>query len=125
MRKVTESDKDLIAEGISFDEDHKAKGMVPEFFFEPKTESYVFEDEYGPVFVTRISRVLRLDIQFLHVDKDRIMDTLKKHFPAFKAQAASAGFKQLVFDSVSRGLIAFCKRRLGFKPSPNEFVAEI
>lgn len=125
MRKLTEDDKDLIAKGIAQDEDHRSKGMVPEFFFEPLTDSYMFEDEYGPVFAVRLSRVLRLDIQFLNVGKERISSTLQTEFPKFKESVKAAGFKQILFDSVSRGLIVFCKRRLGFKPSPNEFLAEI
>lgn len=117
IRNVEEKDKPMLAEWISKEHDHSE--TKPEFYFEPKTKSVVYEDELGPVFAVRYSSSLRLDMEFNpDADKQRIRDLMKSGFPDVIQQAAAQGFKEIVFSSLSKRLIAFC-RMLGFSSSPD------
>lgn len=118
-----ERDRELIEGWMKADHPE----MSADFFLEPKTESMMFGDEEGDLLAVRMSRVMRLDIQF-NTDpaaRDRLKACLLKEFPWMTEQARKAGFRQLIFDSISKPLIAFCMRRFRFKASPDEFIAGI
>ena len=117
IRTVDEKDKPMLAEWVSKEPAHSE--TKPEFYFEPKTKSVVYEDEFGPVFAVRYSSALVIDIEFNpDVDKQRIREMLKQGFPDVARQAQSQGFKHLIFSSTSKMLIAFC-RLFGFLACPD------
>lgn len=105
--------------------DHRK--LNPDLFLEPRTESLMFGDEQGDLLALRISRVMRVDIQFNPdpAAKERLRACLLKEFPWLKAEARKSGFRQLMFDSINKPLIAFCRRRFGFKPSPDEYITGV
>jgi len=117
IRTLTENDKPLLAEWIAAEPDHKYS--TPEFYFEPQTKAVIYEDESGPVFAVRYSSALRIDIEFSPTaGKDRIREALKTGFPDVAATAQAQGFKEMVFNSVSKTLIAFT-RLFGFRTCPD------
>ena len=123
---ANEQDRKQVEEWMKLDRDPEHHGMTGDFFLQPNTESRMFGDDQGDLFAVRISRVMRLDIQFnAEADPQRLRDALLAHFPWLIEAARSAGFCQLIFDSVTKALIAFCMRRFRFKASPNEYRADI
>ena len=116
IRPVTDDDREMIAGWIANEPAHKASR--PDYYFEPGTKSVIYEDTEGPIFVVRYSSALRVDIDFANVEKERIRQALKNEFPAVAEQARSQGFKHIVFDSVSKTLVAFC-RLMGFRAMPD------
>ena len=116
IRPVTENDRDLIAGWIAKEPSHQNSSF--DFYMEPGTTSVLYIDDAGPVFVVRYSSALRIDIDFANVDKERIRQALKNEFPKVANQAKNQGFKEIVFNSVSKSLVAFC-RLLGFYSVPD------
>jgi len=124
-RKFEQSDLPVFKDWVAKDPDHShldAEALVKELY----TETYVFEDDKGEaVMFLRISRALRLDVQ---VDNDlplRNAKVLTEVSKWLRGQAKEAGFRQMLFQSVSRPLIKFCCKRLGFVPSVNELVTNL
>jgi hypothetical protein len=114
---VDDKDKEMLKEWIAAEPDHS--NSTPEFYYTPGTKSVVYEDEQGPVCVVRYSSVLRLDMDFApNIDKVRIKEAMKSQLPEIVEQAKSQGFKEIVFDSVSKPLIKFCQY-LGFSACPD------
>lgn len=112
-RILEEKDKPWLAEWIAAEPDHRDNSA--EFYFQPKTKSIVYEDEQGPVFVVRYSTAVRVDTEFNPTaEKERIRAMLTSVVPEVAKTAKAQGFSELVFTSVSKRLIAFC-RLLGFK----------
>lgn len=112
-RILEEKDKPWLAEWIAAEPDHQENS--PDFYFQPRTKSIVYEDEQGPVFVVRYSTAVRVDTEFNPTaERERIRAMLKKVVPEVAATAQAQGFSEIVFTSVSKSLIAFC-RLLGFK----------
>lgn len=101
------------------DEFHKH--LEPTLFYETGTETLVFEDASGPILFVNLARALRAFVQFAPDEKERTRAALPQAFAFVKGEARKTLFRELIFESVSRPLIAFCKRYLGFKESPNEF----
>lgn len=117
IRPIEESDRPLLTEWIAQEPDHKTNSF--EFYQEPGSKTVIYEDDFGPVLAVRYSSALRIDIDFSPTaDKDRIREILKHGFPDVAVQAKQQGFKEIVFSSVSKPLIAFC-RLLGFSASPD------
>jgi hypothetical protein len=116
IRPVEDSDREMIAGWIAREPSHEES--TPEFYLAPNTKSVVYEDDLGPVFVVRYSSALRVDIDFADVEKERIRQALKQEFPAVAEQAKSQGFGEIIFNSVSKPLIAFC-RFMGFRAVPD------
>lgn len=117
IRNLNESDKETLAKWIAAEPDHTLN--TPDWYFENGSKSVMYEDENGPVFAVKYSPALRVDIEFSNdAGRDRIREMLKSGFPDVARQAAQQGFKELVFSSRSKTLIAFC-RALGFSASPD------
>lgn len=138
MVAITEADRALIQNWIDGDPDHK--GMSADFWVQPAhtetksntpginlvtQECMMFRDPQGSVFAVRMEMALRLHIQFDCTQPERTQAALLEAFPWFKERAKKAGFAEIVFESVSRPLINFCRRRFGFRRSENELVVRM
>lgn len=132
MVAITEADRALIQNWIDGDPDHK--GISADFWLQPMRfaennpgpaveNCVMFRDPQGSVFAVRMEMALRLHIQFDCTQPERTQAALLEAFPWFKERAKKAGFSEIVFESVSRPLINFCRRRFGFRRSENELVA--
>lgn len=131
LRATTEDDRALCAAWIEADADHRGK-VEPDFFIkqQPGIECFVLEDKHGqPVFYFRMSRPIRVDIQFgpatNRAEKKRNADALEHGFGWLKEIAAKSGYRQIIFESQSDELAFFCKARFGFHKSLTELVCDI
>jgi hypothetical protein len=130
LRPATDADTLMAARWVSADPWH-ATTTKPDFFLskEKGIESYVLEDETGPVFFFRMMRVVRLDIQFMpeaeDAEHERTRDGLIEGVNWLTAALAIGGVHQIMFQSENPLLIRSAEKRLGFTRSPHELVREI
>lgn len=120
IRPIKPEDRETITNWIADDPDHRGR-VDAEFFYAPATESLVIEKRGEPVLFYRLSRSLRVDIQFRY---DRRLETaagLVEGCNDLKRRGPAGGFSELIFDSKYEPLMRFATRRLGFWKSPNEF----
>lgn len=119
-RRFEVSDVEAFTKAMYADPEHQ-KLKPLDFLLEPKSEMKVWEDEQGPVFYFRISRDIRVDIQFrADVEKERTQKAMKEGIEWLASEEeVKNNFRGIVFDSVFRPLIAFAKRRLQFKSYPD------
>lgn len=121
---TSESERATIAEWIAADPDHRDR-VNDQFFIgpEPGAQCLTLTNPQGKVFFFRLTRVLRIDIQFppasTEEEQSRLRRGLTSGFRWLRQRAAAAGFREIVFQSESRMLKVFC-RRFGFKESPQE-----
>lgn len=117
-RNFTQTDFEWFSQCMKVDP-HHAELSPQQFLSDPKTETYVWEDEEGAVFTFRLSRLLRVDVQYdPQVSPERIRRGITEGV-AWLQQTFGPNFREIVFDSVYRPLILFCRRQLGFKPVPD------
>jgi hypothetical protein len=121
-RLVTENDTSLLESWITSEDSHS---HGPEYYTRAPqgVVSAIYSDEEGPLCVVRFEPCLRLQMDFdKTANPERIQKILQSELPGIETEARNRNFQQLLFESVARPLIAFCRRRLGFKPSPNEYI---
>jgi len=116
FRRLTESDKPILAEWIASDPEHA--GLTPEFFYANDRLAMVLEAERGPGLYLRLDPescgTVRLHIQF-GPDRRYSAITLRDGWPIFKERVLlSKKVVRLVFESTSNALIRFCQR-FGFQ----------
>lgn len=97
------------------------KDISPDIFFAQSTETLVFEDERGPILFVNLAAVYRAFVQFPPDDPTRVREALPIAFNFVRGRARVTGVKEIIFESVARPLIRFCKQKLGFRASPNEY----
>jgi hypothetical protein len=120
IRPAAEKDRPLLEQWIAEDEDHSGT-TTADFWLSPDSLSHVYEDDKGTVLFLKMSKVLRLDIQFDSRAKLRNAKTILAGFPALEELARKAGFREIVFCSKSQGLTGFLQRAFGFQPEPTEY----
>lgn len=131
LRPATEADAALLAEWIEGDDAHR--GLIdPEFFHEslPGKECYALEGADGKVrFYITLQKAMRIHIQFnpdsSQETRESTRESLLKGFQWLEQGARRAGIREFLFDSTARPLIAFCRKRLGFKERPDQLVKAI
>ena len=121
FRPADEADLPLIANWIKDDETHVGKLEAEHFTEQQKlVDCYAIEDGRGEVMFLRLDRAVRCTIQFgpHHTDeeKDRIRETMQIGFQMMEVLLAQSGTREIIFDSQSTALRAFCTRTLGFRP---------
>jgi hypothetical protein len=130
VRKATAADHESIVQWIMCDPDHRGR-VAPEFFYtdEPGIESMVLEKNGEICFFFRLSRALRIDIQFApsetRQEKVRTGRALDDGLNWLMGMAQDAGHRQIIFESSVEHLIEFCEKRLKFQRSKNELVRHL
>jgi hypothetical protein len=84
-------------------------------------------DEEGVIYYLKLENVMRAYIQFPpdgERNPSRTSLALKHAFYNVAAGARKMGYREIIFSSVSEGLISLFKK-FGFKSSPNEFLVRI
>lgn len=115
IRPLTTEDKPLIEQWIAGEPAHADNTF--EFYASPKARTVIYE-QASPVFAVRYSSALRVDIEFNpEASREDIRASFQEGFPDVVRQAREQGFSEIVFESTSPKLIAFCKT-LGYKESP-------
>lgn len=117
-RKFTSDDVPAFTKALANDPEH-ASLKANEFINEAKTEMHVWEDKLGPVFYFRISREIRVDIQFdSEVSRTRTQNGLIEGLQWLE-NLTSPKYRALTFDSVYRPLKIFAMRVLKFNEWPD------
>lgn len=118
-RLLEQADYPLLAESLARDQYHTA--TKPEFFFQPGTSCKVYEVDGKPVMFVRGAKALRLDIQFVdNEDDEHNRQVMLEQFAQFAERAKANGFTELVFNSESPALKAFCRRYFKFREVDGE-----
>lgn len=121
-RESNEQDREQLTKWIDADPAHKdlfaTDFWLPSEDPEKKkgTKCLAVEDENGVAFYIRLDNVMRAYVQFPpgeERDTERIKDALKNSFLFVASGAKRLGYKEMIFDSVSKPLIRFFKR-MGF-----------
>lgn len=128
-REANEDDRKQLAEWIAVSpESHQ---VSTDFWInkevDPTKKSNVktlaIEDENGKVFHLRIENVMRVYVQFPpegSIDPERMKAALTGSFKTIAGNGIRLGYKEMVFDSVSKPLIRFF-RKFGFKKLDDTF----
>jgi hypothetical protein len=126
LRPVMERDRDLLAVWIEQDPDHRDR-VDPDFFMrsDQGKECFAVEDDHGHVvFYIKMTRALRLDVQFgsdeMIADRERNADAMREGFEWLRTGAAGSGIWEILFDSTNEPLVRFAERRLAFRKVPDE-----
>lgn len=126
VREVSETDRAQLSDWISQDSDHKNKCDV-DFWLkpEPNVKLFAIEDSCGPIFYGRGENILRLHLQFApSSEKKRLVRAISEFTELISQGAKKQHYKQIIFESVFKPLIAFLERR-GFRESKNEYVRDL
>lgn len=128
LRPTTEADMANAVKWTAADTDH-AERTRPEFWLEwtVHRESYVLEDELGPIFFFKVHRLslkaVELHIQFPPADTQheriRIQQALVHGFQWLEGMLKAAHIEEVSFDSTSTRLVQFAEKRLGFRRKGN------
>lgn len=122
LRPTSPEDLEHLAECIELDEHHR--GLDAEKWSEPLTETMTFYDEKGTLFHLRLSRAMRVDVQFdPRVPRKRTALALAKAFAFVKGEARKSGFREMIFESKHQPLIDFFKKQFAFQESKDEVKA--
>ena len=119
FRNPTYDDIPLILDWILQDQEHAEKSMSPYFFFDQGAVSLVIEDDLGrPGLFVRVDpeppSAVRLHIQF-SPDPMLSAKTMLRAWPEFQERIWTTGINRMVFESISKKLIAFCSRAFHFE----------
>lgn len=130
LRQTTEEDRELCQKWIDADPDHK--GMSADFFLsgDAGVECMVLVDKWGePRFFFRQQRALRVHMQFppdaTRDEREKTREALTHGCGWLKHMASRHAYREIIFESTVLPLINFCKKRFGFRSSPNELVCPV
>jgi len=119
VRDITDNDHQTLQDWIENDPDHRDTNL--EFFTQARGLTHVWEDQEGTVMFVKLSKSLRIDIQFDENNEQRNAQTIVAGLPVLAAQARDAGFEEIIFCSKSPKLVAFLRKIFKFQAEPDEF----
>lgn len=131
-REVSEQDREHLEKWIASDEAHRDK-VTAEFWLQAPenekqgTKRLVVEDENGKLFHLRIDNVMRVYVQFPpneEIDPERLKAALQWSFKTIAGNGKRLGYREMIFDSVSKPLIRFFKK-FGFTKLDDTFGAQL
>lgn len=134
-REVTEKDKEQLEKWVAADPDHSGL-LTADFWIPPRdaegnkipgTKCMSVEDENGVAFYLRLDNVMRVYVQFppdAERDSERIKKALEGSFLTIAGNAHKLGYKEMIFNSVSKSLIRFF-RKFGFNELKDTFQVEL
>ncbi|MDE2106153.1 MAG: hypothetical protein KGL39_53515 [Patescibacteria group bacterium] len=118
-----------LTEWVSQDPFHRehltAKHWVPVLDSKGESEKGVRHlavcDEEGVIFYLRMTNVMRVEVQFPPAgDEKRVAKGLREAFSLVSMKAKEMGYREMLFDSISKPLVAFFSK-LGFKYLENHY----
>jgi len=123
-RRVEEKDRASIIAALANDRFHQ--GATSDAFYKEGTISNLYEDDFGPIFVVRASRSLRIDMMFFsNEDHKRNKAAMLAGFQKLLDGAKAGGFNEIVCSTNSIKLLAFAKKVFGFEEVQTPENAEI
>lgn len=126
LRPVSEADHPMLEAWIEADPEHRGRSTV-EFFSRPSDNCYVLMDTQGPVFFLKLTRAIRMDVQFAPgVEmRERTRHGLHRGFEVLGELLAEKGFEEAIFESKNTLLMRSMEKRTGFRRSPGEMVCAL
>jgi hypothetical protein len=139
FRDTNSSDISQLTDWIARDACQQHNGVPVDFWVpalsengSPKdqfTKCLAIYDDEGVIFYLKLENVMRAFIQFppdSERDKNRTSVGLKHAFFAVASGARKMGYKEIIFDSKSDGLInMFTSPKFGFKPAEDNFLVRL
>jgi hypothetical protein len=119
VRPLVEEDRQSLNNSIINDLYHR-DSMNDDFFYDRRAISTVYEKDNKPIMFVKGSTVLRLDIQFCNNSNHRNNAAALNELSKIIETAKSSGFSELVFNTDSPLLKAFCCKHFGFVELNNE-----
>ncbi len=117
IRNLVPEDRPQVESWVSAEPTHVNNTF--DWYNEAGTKSVIVEDESGAVLVAKFTPCLRMDTDFSPTATPaRIAKAIVSGLAEMEKQAKSQGFKEIVFESSSPKLVAFCER-LGYRQSPD------
>jgi hypothetical protein len=113
VRRVEESDRDLLDKAARSDPFHAAVGLTGQHWAGKDTLFY--EDELGPVVALKTTNVVRVDVQFLTQEKTRNARALVAGFYSYVGILQKRGVKEIVFNTESPEVAEFFINRFHFR----------
>jgi hypothetical protein len=115
--------RDTLGLALSLARDEHHLDTPVEFFTQPHTLTKVYEDEQGPICFARLSKSVRLDIQFVdNEDSKRNASVLIQGVGPLVEQAKADGYTEIVFTTNVARLKDFCVKVFDFEVVPDTFV---
>jgi hypothetical protein len=138
FREPNEVDRDQIAKWIEQDSCPQHHGVSPDFWLPEVDEqgnrtegskALAITNGQGKVlFYLRLENVMRCYIQFPpDAERDPVETSvgLKGAFMMVAAGAKSNGYREVIFDSKSPGLINLFSKKFGFVPAEDNFLVRL
>lgn len=123
-RVLQEEDRPILEASLALDIEHPDTKV--DFFYNPRTICFVYDDSDGPVLYARSAKTLRLDLHYVNnLDAKKNMRVMMEHFPDLVGLAQNNGYSDVMFNSTSPLLRKFCIKRLGFMEASNELRRDI
>lgn len=116
LRDLSPADRPNVEGWISAEPTHESNTW--DWYNQKGTKSVVVEDEVGAILVAKFTPCLRMDTDFSASSPERIKQAITDGLREMEAQAKAQGFREIIFESSSPGLVAFCKT-LGYEKSPS------
>jgi hypothetical protein len=135
FREPNEVDRDQIAKWIEKDSCPQHRGVLPDWWLPEKDEEgnpkegakclAVMNGEGDVLFYLKLENVMRCYIQF-PPEPDRVETSvaLKGAFLTIASGAKAHGYREMIFDSQSEGLIKLFSK-FGFRPAENNFLVRL
>lgn len=124
VRRVEAGDRELLDAAAKADPYHAAAGLTGEHWTGP--DSIFYEDESGPVVALKTVNVVRVDIQFLTLDRERNAKALAEGFYAYVGILQRRGVKEIIFNTESPEVAHFFMKRFRFRNvSPGTYTLRI
>jgi hypothetical protein len=128
FRPTTEKDAVLVADFLAADEEH-SKTSTSSFWLPPQSEHkgvkyLTVEDSEGVIGFLVLENTLRIHAQFAPPDQVNRTRLALADVMTQIQHWARPQYKQIIFESVSLGLIWFL-RKFGFRRSKNEIVCPL
>jgi hypothetical protein len=138
FREPNEVDRDQIAKWIEKDSNPQHNGVSPDFWLPEVDEQgnktdkgtkclAVMNGEGKVLFYLRLENIMRCYIQFPpDAERDQLETAvgLKGAFLTVASGAKATGYREMIFDSKSEGLIRLFSK-FGFKPAEDNYLVRL
>lgn len=124
VRRVEESDRELLMQAALSDPFHAKAGLTGEHWM--AGDSLLYADDVGPVVAIRTRNVVRADIQFVTQDALRNSSALAEGFWKYIEILSKRGVTEVIFNTESPAVAHFFTQRFRFREvSPGTYTLRI
>lgn len=123
-RPLEVTDLDMLQKAMDVNKFHP--GQKAESYAGKHMQSFVYEDDTGPIGVLQCTKTLRLrTIWCNNDDHARNGPSVMQAIADSVKRAEASGFTEIIFQTDSPLLANFCTKKLGFEESRGEYRLEV